>query len=281
MRMRNVWLVGGDARQAALAAALEEDGHMVHTFALGGRNATLAGMDRADCVILPLPAMTGEGLLHAPLRREQYRMEDILDVLRPDQPVFAGMADERLRRLTAERGLPLYDYFAREELAVRNAVPTAEGAIRIALSELPVTLHGARVLLVGFGRLSRALAPRLQGLGARVCAAARSSHQRALAESMGLDTEGLDRLTDWLCAYDLVINTVPAPVLGAEELAAMKEGVLVIDLASRPGGVDFPAAEQLGVKAVHALSLPGKEAPVTAGRYIRDTVYHMMEELGV
>ena len=134
---------------------------------------------------------------------------------------------------------------------------------------------------MGFGRLSRALAPRLQGLGARVCAAARSSHQRALAESMGLDTEGLDRLPDWLCAYDLVINTVPALVLGEKELAAMKEGVLVIDLASRPGGVDFAAAEQLGVKAIHALSLPGKEAPVTAGRYIRDTVYHMMEELGV
>lgn len=279
--MKHIWVVGGDPRQVALAAALEEDGHVVHTFALGQGEDTLACIDRADCVVLPLPAMTGEGLLHAPLCGRLYPMEDILDALRPGQPVFAGMADERLRRLTGERGLPLYDYFAREELTVRNAVPTAEGAIRIALSELPITLHGARVLLVGFGRLSRALAPRLQGLGARVCAAARSSHQRALAESMGLDTEGLDRLPDWLCAYDLVINTVPALVLGEKELAAMKEGVLVIDLASRPGGVDFAVAEQLGVKAIHALSLPGKEAPVTAGRYIRDTVYHMMEELGV
>ena len=279
--MKHIWVVGGDPRQAALAAALEEDGHVVHTFALGQGEDTLAGIDRADCVILPLPSVTGEGLLHAPLCNGRYPMEDILDALRSGQPVFAGMADERLRRLTEERGLPLYDYFAREELTVRNAVPTAEGAIRIALSELPITLHGARVLLVGFGRLSRALAPRLQGLGARVCAAARSSHQRALAESMGLDTEGLDRLPDWLCVYDLVINTVPALVLGEKELAAMKEGVLVIDLASRPGGVDFAAAEQLGVKAIHALSLPGKEAPVTAGRYIRDTVYHMMEELGV
>ena len=279
--MKHIWVVGGDPRQAALAAALEEDGHVVHTFALGQGEDTLAGIDRADCVILPLPSVTGEGLLHAPLCNGRYPMEDILDALRPGQPVFAGMADERLRRLTEERGLPLYDYFAREELTVRNAVPTAEGAIRIALSELPITLHGARVLLVGFGRLSRALSPRLQGLGARVCAAARSPHQRALAESMGLETEGLDRLPDWLCAYDLVINTVPALVLGEKELAAMKEGVLVIDLASRPGGVDFAAAEQLGVKAIHALSLPGKEAPVTAGRYIRDTVYHMMEELGV
>ena len=110
--MKHIWVVGGDPRQVALAAALEEDGHVVHTFALGQGEDTLAGIDRADCVILPLPAMTGEGLLHAPLCGRLYPMEDILDALRPGQPVFAGMADERLRRLMGERGLPLYDYFA-------------------------------------------------------------------------------------------------------------------------------------------------------------------------
>ena len=149
------------------------------------------------------------------------------------------------------------------------------------MEELPVTIHGCRALVIGFGRLGKALAPRLRGLGAKAWTAARSPHQRALAESMGLEAESLRALPEWLCAFDLVVNTVPAPVLGAAELSALKEGAVVIDLASRPGGVDFAAAEKLGVKAIHALSLPGKEAPVTAGRYIRDTVYHMMEEMGV
>ena len=282
VRMKNIWVVGGDPRQAALAAALADDGHGVHTFALGqGDERSLDGIDRADCVILPLPASTGNGMLNAPLSEERYPLEDILAALRPGQLVCAGMVGEEWKRTAEERGLVVQDYFAREELAVLNAVPTAEGAIQIALEELPITLHEARVLLVGFGRLSRALGPRLLGLGAKVWVAARSYAQRAAAESMGLGSEGLERLPDWLCAYDLVINTVPAPILGIEELAAMKEGVLVIDLASRPGGVDHSAAAALGVKVIHALSLPGRVAPVTAGRYIRDTVYHMMEELGV
>lgn len=286
VRAKNIWVVGGDPRQAALAAALADDGHGVHTFALEQGEGmvcedSLAGIDRADCVILPLPASTGGGRLNAPLSGGRYDLRELLDCLRPGQLVCAGMADEELRRMAEERSLTLRDYFAREELAVLNAVPTAEGAIQLALEELPITLHEARVLLVGFGRLSRALAPRLTGLGAKVWAAARSYAQRAMAESMGLGTEGLERLDDWLCAYDLVINTVPAPILGIEELAAMKEGVLVIDLASRPGGVDMAAASALGVKVIWALSLPGKVAPVTAGRYIRDTVYHIMEELGV
>lgn len=282
VRMKNIWVVGGDPRQAALAAALADDGHGVHTFALGqGDERGLDGIDRADCVILPLPASTGDGMLNAPLSEERHPLEDILAALRPGQLVCAGMVGEEWKRTAEERGLVVQDYFAREELAVLNAVPTAEGAIQIALEELPITLHEARVLLVGFGRLSRALGPRLLGLGAKVWVAARSYAQRAAAESMGLGSEGLERLPDWLCAYDLVINTVPAPILGIEELAAMKEGVLVIDLASRPGGVDRSAAAALGVKVIHALSLPGRVAPVTAGRYIRDTVYHMMEELGV
>ena len=94
-------------------------------------------------------------------------------------------------------------------------------------------------------------------------------------------SDGLADLRDWLCSFDLLVNTVPAPILGLEELSALKEGALVLDLASRPGGVDWESARALGVRAVHALSLPGKTAPVTAGRYIQETVYHIMEELGV
>ncbi|MFR2331473.1 MAG: hypothetical protein ACLS63_00345 [Flavonifractor plautii] len=61
----------------------------------------------------------------------------------------------------------------------------------------------------------------------------------------------------------------------------LKPGCLVIDLASKPGGVDFDAAARLGVKAFWALSLPGKVAPVTAGKSIKTTIYNILTELGV
>lgn len=283
LQAKNIWVAGGDPRQAALAELLADDGHSVHTYALEQGEGmkcepSMAGADRADCVVLPLPA-AGEGRLNTPLSAQRHELAEVLDAMRPGQLVCAGMAGEGLKRMAEERGLVLRDYFAREELAVLNAIPTAEGAIQIAMEELPITLHDARVLVVGFGRLGRALAPRLRALGAKVWVSARRYEQRAAAESMGLGSDGLDRLSDWLCSYDLVFNTVPAPVLGVEELAALKEGALVIDLASRPGGVNMDAASALGVQVIWALSLPGKVAPVTSGRYIKDTVYHIMEEL--
>ena len=281
LRTQNIWVVGGDPRQGALARLLAEDGHTVHTFALGGgEGAGLAGIALADCVILPLPAAGEGGRLNAPACPDPPRLDTVLDAMAPGQLLCAGMAAPELAAMAQARGLVLRDYFAREELAILNAVPTAEGAIQIAMEELPVTLPGARARVVGFGRVGRALAPRLQALGARVTVAARRYEQRSLAQSMGLDTERADRLSDWLCAYDLVVNTAPARVLGVEELSALKEGALVIDLASRPGGVDLKGAAALGVRVVWALSLPGKVAPVSAGRYIMDTVYHIMEELG-
>ena len=286
LRAKNIWVMGGDPRQAALAALLADDGHSVHTYALeqgAGMKCepSTARADRADCVILPLPAAGPDGGLNTPLSERRHHLEEVLDGLRPGQLVCAGMAGEELERMAAERGLVLRDYFAREELAVMNAVPTAEGALQIALEELPITLHDARVLVIGFGRLGKALAPRLRALGAHVWVSARRYEQRAAAQGMGLGSEGVDRLPDWLCSYDLVFNTVPAPVLGVEELAALKEGALVVDLASRPGGVDLDAAATLGVRVIWALSLPGKVAPVTAGRYIKDTIYHIMEELNL
>lgn len=286
LRAKNIWVVGGDPRQAALSRLLADDGHTVHTFALEQGEGTSCELDlsqanRADCVILPLPAMGEGGTLNAPLSRKVWRMEIILDALRPGQLVCAGMLQAPLEEMAAERELVIRDYFAREELAVFNAVPTAEGAIQIAMEELPITIHGARILVIGFGRIGRLLAPRLRALGGAVTVAARRYEQRALVEAMGLTSERVSELKQWLCGYDLVINTAPGPVLGVEELSALKEGALVIDLASKPGGVDIAAAAALGVRAIWALSLPGKVAPVTSGRYIMDTVYHIMEELGV
>ncbi|WP_297209444.1 dipicolinate synthase subunit DpsA [uncultured Flavonifractor sp.] len=283
----DIWIIGGDQRQVRLAGLLAEDGHTVHTLGLGEAGGgvraeqTLAGAALADCVVLPLPVTAADGLLNAPLAEEALSLEKVLAVLRPGQVICAGRVDAAAAALARDRGLALHDYFAREELAVANAVPTAEGAIQIALEEMPVTLHGSRALVIGYGRLGRALAPRLAGLGAKVSVAARKYADLAWAEGFGFATEHTGELRGWLCGYDLIVNTVPVPVLGAEELGELKPECVVIDLASLPGGVDLKAAQTLGVRAVQALSLPGRVAPATAAAYLRSTICHILNELGV
>ena len=215
-----------------------------------------------------------------PLSRLSPPITEVLAPLSPGQMLCGGRVDPVTAALAAERGLTIRDYFAREELAVANAVPTAEGAVQIAMEQLPITIHGARVLVVGFGRVGRALAQRLAALGAKVTVAARRYESLAWAQASGYGAEQTGQLAGWLCGYDLVVNTVPALVLGEAELADLKPDCLVLDLASKPGGVDLEAAGRLGRTVIWALSLPGKVAPVTAGSAIKNTIYHMLHELG-
>lgn len=285
-RAMNIWVIGGDLRQVALARELTEDGHTVHTFGLERAEGLFCeenwnGLERADCIVLSLPATDGNGVLNTPLSGQKHTLQELFEHTEQGQLLCAGMVKPDLQELAEARGLLLCDYFAREELAVANAVPTAEGAVQTAMENLPITLHNARVLILGYGRVGRVTAQRMSSVGAYVAVAARSHEQLAWAKVWGYHTEHIERLKPWLCGYDLVVNTIPAKVLRREELESLKPGTLVIDLASKPGGVDFESAAELGVKVIWALALPGKVAPKSSAGYIKTTIYHIIDELGV
>lgn len=111
--------------------------------------------------------------------------------------------------------------------------------MQIAMEELPITLHEARVLVLGFGRLGKLVAHRMDALKANVTIAARKWADLAWGEAYGYAAEHIEKLDGWLCGYDLVVNTVPLRVLDEGRLADLRAGCLVIDLASKPGGVDL------------------------------------------
>ena len=148
------------------------------------------------------------------------------------------------------------DYLRREELCLANAVPSAEGAIQIAMEETARTLHGTAALVIGYGRIGMALAPRLRGLGMDVTVCARRCETRALAEMQGFAAVPMEQLPAAAKAAPVIFNTVPALVLDETVLKGLPQETLVIDLASRPGGTDFEAAKRLRTRVVWALSLP-------------------------
>lgn len=272
-------LAGGDARQLYLADLLRQDGYRVTTLALSDSPADLSILSEADCVLLPTIPLTSNELLHAPLSAQQFPIHSILNALRPEQYIFTGKAPTYLLDQASSLGLTIREYLRREELAIANAVPTAEGAVQLAMEALPVTIHSSSILILGFGRVGQCTAARFSALGAHVTAAARSSAQRALARSMGLSAVSLSGLTALGQNWDLVINTIPAIVCRKKELLSFGTPVL-LELASSPGGFEMDAVQTLQLRHIPAPGLPGKVAPATAARDIQRTLYAMLEELG-
>ena len=282
-------VIGGDMRQAKLSELLRADGHTVSAFAIdkirleGGvvqTDHTKEAAEGADCVILPLPMSSEKGLISAPLSAGPHTTRETLSVLRPEQIICAGKIGAAEYELSGTLGLNLTDYLQREELAVLNAAAAAEGALQLIMEETAITVWRSKVLVLGFGRIARLLCHRLRGLGAAVTATARTYADLAWINAYGYEAIETGALDGKLGGFDAVVNTVPARVLGEARLRELKPGCLCLDLASKPGGLDFSAAAELGVKALWALGLPGEVAPVTSGAIIRDTVYNILREKG-
>lgn len=283
-------IIGGDMRQAKLAELLAADGHETATFALekirppGGVTQSPTpkrAVQDADCVIFPLPMQSREGLLAAPLSAGLHTVREVVSALKKEQTILLGRADESTRELFESLNLEFTDYFDREELQVLNAVAAAEGALGLIMQETAVTVWRSKILVIGYGRIGKTLSRRLSALGAEVTVAARSASDLAWIRVDGMHAVQTAELDGALGGYDIIVNTVPARVLGETRLSEIPEDSLCLDLASKPGGIDFTAAAKLGVRAMWALSLPGEVAPTTSGQIIRDTVYNILAERGV
>ena len=276
-------ILGGDLRQVCLARLLSEDGWMVTTWGLekggGDGGAPLDQALEGDILLLPMPVCRN-GMLHLPLTDTELEAERLWARLRYDQLLLGGMTGNLSRRLMADYGLTLLDYYDREETQVANAVPTAEGALQLAMESTDRTLHDSRCLIIGYGRIGRLLADRLLALGAEVTVSARKYGDLAWVQAWGCQSLRTDALAGRLERFDLIFNTAPALILDGARLRETREDCVIIDLASAPGGVDQEEARRLDRRLISAPGLPGKAAPCTAAAAIRDSVYHILEERG-
>lgn len=295
-----VAVLGGDRREAEAARCLADKGALVRVWghrvvagaagmgagagltAAAGGPAVAASLEEAvsgvQLVVGPVRGTDGEGRLWAeggPLELDGGAWAAL------DREVLflIGSADPVLRARAEQAGVRLSEYRERDDFAIWNSVPTAEGAVFLALKEMDITLHGSRCLVLGLGRTGLTLARLLGAMGAQVVVVARRSQQLALAEAMGCTACHLTSLGQAAASADVIFNTIPAPVLHAGVLRNVPSTALIIDLASAPGGTDFTFAAARGLRARLAPGLPGVKAPVTAGRILARLVEQLWSEL--
>ena len=278
--MTDFVFIGGDMRMVYAARRLSERHGCTlmgfdslteeHT---GGVSRSSGG--RYDAAVLPI-FTGGAREIRCPYANRSYDISILPKLLRTGGSVFAGKVFPGLEQLCAEHGYVLCDYLAREELAVRNAVLTAEGAVMTLISETEASVHGSDILILGFGRIGKLCARYFSALGANVTVAARRKSDLAWAEAYGCKAADITDETAFRAALAknrVIVNTAPAKLLTAERADYAADNALLIELASLPC-----TEEGVKIRIVQAGGLPGKTAPEAAGAVIADTIGNILKE---
>ena len=261
--MKKITVLGGDSRIKIASEILAGYGYQVSV----PESLNDEDLTESDVLLLPVPTTRDGETLFAPNFKKKVRLDDIAR-LTPDSTLILScnymFKDKKC-----------VDYCKNDAYSLLNAVPTAEGAISLAIEKTPFTLWGSRALVIGCGRVGRILASRLKALGCRVTVSARKSSDFALIAAAGYYAAKTSEIKKHLNC-DIIFNTVDVKVIEDDDFAACTAS-LIVDLSSK-GGFDIAAAEKHGITATKAPGLPGKTAPQTAGEILARTAHEIITE---
>lgn len=262
--MKKITVLGGDNRQKILCEALRKNGFSVDT--LGLFNFDEGDIKTSEIVILPVPTTRDGKTVFCPLTNRNITLESIENTITDNQLILCCNYLFNNKKCV--------DYGALDSYALLNAIPTAEGAVKLAVENTPFTLWQAKVLVIGFGRVGKILADRLKGMGALVTVTARKPAALSLAEALGFSTINTNDLNGKALNYGIIFNTVDHKVIEDENMHKIRCD-LVIDLATKEG-ISLEKCKEMGINAIKAPGLPSKVAPLTAAEILSNTVLHII-----
>ena len=270
-----LWVIGGDARSHWAAQALAASRFAVSAYDVPDEK-TENLPEEINIAVLPFPSFQG-ALIRG---HSGIPVADLLNRLRCGSYVFGGLFGD-WKGAISDRGAKAYDLYDTEPLTTANACLTAEGALQLAMENSPISLHGAKCLVIGYGRIGKCLAQKLRGLSADVTVSARKPADQSLAEAMGHLSDQTGIYLHGLQQYDFIFNTVPAEVLSSDQLAQISPACLLIDLASRPGGFSPVRCQELNLHFCTAPGLPGRCSPKSAGILYAQSILSILNQEGV
>ncbi|WP_039232792.1 dipicolinic acid synthetase subunit A [Bacillus thermotolerans] len=284
-----VAVLGGDARQIEIIRKLTELDAKVYLAGFDQLEQSFTGavkervedlpFEHLDALVLPVAGIKATGEIETVFSSEPiYLTREMLKKTPAHCSIFTGISPPLLTEMAKEADRKLIRLFDRNDVAIYNSIPTAEGAVMMAIQHTDFTIHGSTVAVLGMGRVGMSTARVFHNLGAKVKAGARKSEHFARAIEMGLTPFAIDQLPQQSESLDIIINTIPSLVITPQSIARMKPHTLIIDLASKPGGTDFRFAQKRGIKAILALGLPGIVAPKTAGQILAGVLTELLKD---
>jgi len=280
--LKNIGILGGDLRIIKLTELFGKEEKNTYVYGLDknkflSRNIveckSIDEISRnCDYIISGIPFSRNKEEVEAPFSDNVIKIKEAFENIN-GKTLIAGAIGDEVKKIANKNNIKIIDLMENESFTGLNVIPTVEGAIQVAIENTEFTIHESNCLVLGFGRIGKLLCDKLKCLGANVYCMARKDKDLACMNAFGYKDVYINDLVNNLYNIDIVFNTIPSIVLKDEELEALKnKNTIIIELASSPGGVDLDKAKEYRIKIISAQGLPGKIAPLTAARYIKQTL---------
>ncbi len=280
--INNIMIIGGDSRQSYMADFLEKSDFNITVYGLKTKDRTCiknfkSEIEKTDAVILPLPiSKDGKNIISSEPIKET--LDDIIFKTGKNCIVFGGLIDRSTESKLVKKGIRYFDYYKREDVTIKNTVPTVQGILKAIIDNVDYTIHSSKCAVFGYGRVGKITADILSSIGADITVCARKKSDLTTAEMKKLNGCLIEEFYIISKNYDIIINTIPSVVIDRKILENLKSDCLIIDVASSPFGTDFACANELGIRAIQCPSIPGKVAPKTAGIIIAQAITDIIKE---
>jgi len=268
----HIAVVGGDEREREIARLAAATGATVTAFGFPWPDDGIESVQRAKnavdalkgahVALFPIPGMTLDGAIFA--TEKIVPDQGLLENMEASAHIILGIADAGLQQAAANLDIGIHEYEHDQELMLLRAPAIVEGIIGIIVENTDVTIHKAKICVVGQGNIGKVLTRSLIALGGHVTVAARNPVQRANAYTMGAESIGLDAFSANAKAFDIIVSTVPAPIISTEIIDGLSASTLLVDISAPPGSIDLDHARSRGIRAVWARAM-GRRAPITVG----------------
>lgn len=289
----NFTIIGGDLRTVRLAEMLCTK-HDIYIYGIENKidkyqsskegSITICksleeAIAKSKIILGPMPLSKDGENINAPFSEEKIEISKIIENLNQEKIFIAGSIKNDIQKIFNNKSIKSIDLMEEEELTVLNTIATAEGTIQVAIENTERNIHKSKVLVLGFGRVAKVVAKKFKLLDSYVTCAARKIEDKAWIETLGYEYININKMEENLSEFDIIINTVPQIILTKKELRYINNHTVIIDLASKPGGVDQDSVKELGIKYIWALALPGKVAPITSAEYMKNTINHILDKI--
>ena len=268
INLKKLLFLGGDKRQKIAADFLRKQSFICDEFIDTPPRAI--DLSNYCATILPIPTTRDGVHLNSPLINEKIPLEKITKNISENQLLITYNFKPTHNFVV--------DLSEDNDFAFLNAIPTAEGAVKILIEATDFTLWQSKILIIGNGKIGKILSQRLSSFGALITVSARKSIDFSYIEAFGFKSLNTSDLLGHLEDFDVIINTVPYPIIGKEHVDECKDNCLFLELSSAPFGIDKQAVILGEKEYIYAPALPGKIAPKTAGEILGKTIKKIIGE---